>query len=243
MYKNYIFDLYGTLIDINTDESKLSFWKKVTSFINFNGANYQVKELKQKYEEFCALEKEKLMKKYDYEVYDIKIEKVFKQLYLYKNIKPSKQLVVSTCQFFRIQSTKFLRLYDGVIDLLTSLKNKNKKIYLLSNAQFEFTYYEMIALDIVKYFDGILISSNVGCCKPDIHFYDKLFKKYHLKKNESIMIGNDSTCDIKGANAFGIDSLYIYSDISPKDDNKNEINSTYKIMDGDFTKVKNLILL
>ena len=57
------------------------------------------------------------------------------------------------------------------------------------------------------------------------------------------MIGNDSTSDIKGANAFGIDSLYIYSDISPKDDNKNEINSTYKIMDGDFTKVKNLILL
>ena len=77
----------------------------------------------------------------------------------------------------------------------------------------------------------------------DIHFYNKLFKKYHLKKNESIMIGNDSTSDIKGANAFGIDSLYIYSDISPKDDNKNEINSTYKIMDGDFTKVKNLILL
>ena len=26
-YRNYIFDLYGTLVDIHTDESKPSFWK------------------------------------------------------------------------------------------------------------------------------------------------------------------------------------------------------------------------
>ena len=56
------------------------------------------------------------------------------------------------------------------------------------------------------------------------------------------MIGNDSTSDIQGANNFGIDSLYIYSDISPKDDYKNNISCKYKILDGDFTKIKNLVL-
>ena len=30
MYKNYIFDLYGTLVDIRTDEGKNSLWKKMS---------------------------------------------------------------------------------------------------------------------------------------------------------------------------------------------------------------------
>ena len=29
MYNNYIFDLYGTLIDINTDEWNDDLWKKI----------------------------------------------------------------------------------------------------------------------------------------------------------------------------------------------------------------------
>ena len=32
MYNNYIFDLYGTLIDINTDEWNDDLWKKIAIF-------------------------------------------------------------------------------------------------------------------------------------------------------------------------------------------------------------------
>ena len=28
MYKNYLFDLYGTLVDIKTDEQSKKLWKK-----------------------------------------------------------------------------------------------------------------------------------------------------------------------------------------------------------------------
>ena len=28
-YENYIFDLYGTLVDINTDEEKRELWAKL----------------------------------------------------------------------------------------------------------------------------------------------------------------------------------------------------------------------
>ena len=57
--------------------------------------------------------------------------------------------------------------YDGVIELLDLLKKKNKKIYLLSNAQRIFTLYEMNILGIHKYFDGIYFSSDYNVCKPD----------------------------------------------------------------------------
>ena len=31
-YQNYIFDLYGTLVDIHTDENKASLWKKIAVY-------------------------------------------------------------------------------------------------------------------------------------------------------------------------------------------------------------------
>ena len=55
------------------------------------------------------------------------------------------------------------------------------------------------------------------------------------------MIGNDATSDIKGANDFGIDSLYIHTEISPQPMPKNP-GSTYVIEDGDFRKIAKLIV-
>ena len=142
---------------------------------------------------------------------------------------------------FRCFSTKYIKLYDGVIDLLDTLKAKGKKIYLLSNAQRVFTENELNMFDLTKYFDGICLSSDEECLKPDVNYFKILFDRYGLKKEESIMIGNDHISDIGGAADFGIDSLYINQSISP-DVNDDEIRSTYKVMDGDVYKIKKLIV-
>ena len=147
-------------------------------------------------------------------------------------------------QTFRAISTKFLCLYDGVTDLLDSIHAAGGKVYLLSNAQEMFTKHEMIALGIYDKFDGIVFSSDEGLCKPEEKFFRTVVERYGLDISESIMIGNDAGTDIKGANMIGMDSLYIYSDISPQitDLSGADIPSTYKVMDGDFTKIKALIL-
>ena len=54
MYSNYIFDLYGTLIDINTDESSNEFWYKLSLFYSFKGAVYIAEELMTKIERTVA---------------------------------------------------------------------------------------------------------------------------------------------------------------------------------------------
>ena len=46
MYNNYIFDLYGTLVDISTDEYSMDLWEKVALFYSFKGAKYSALELK-----------------------------------------------------------------------------------------------------------------------------------------------------------------------------------------------------
>lgn len=239
MYKNYIFDLYGTLIDINTDEWCDDLWKKMAILYGYKGAHYTYDELNDEYLKLVSLEKVAVRKRHpEYNVVDIKIEKVFKKLFTQKGVKVAKAQVAFVAEAFRCYSTKYIKLYDGVIDLLDTLKAKGKKIYLLSNAQRYFTENELNMLGLTEYFDGICISSDEECSKPDSCYYKTLFDRYGLKKSESIMIGNDYISDIGGAAHFGIDSLYIHQSISP--DIEGELRSTYTVMDGDVYKIKKL---
>ena len=239
MYKNYIFDLYGTLIDINTDEWCDDLWKKMAILYGYKGAHYTYDELKGEYLNLVSLEKVAVRKRHpEYSVVDIKIEKVFKKLFTQKGVKVTKAQVAFVAEAFRCYSTKYIKLYDGVIDLLDTLKAKGKKIYLLSNAERYFTENELNMLGLTEYFDGICISSDEECSKPDSCYYKTLFDRYGLKKSESIMIGNDYISDIGGAAHFGIDSLYIHQSISP--DIEGELRSTYTVMDGDVYKIKKL---
>ena len=38
MYDNYVFDLYGTLVDIHTEENDAKVWEKLSLFYGFYGA-------------------------------------------------------------------------------------------------------------------------------------------------------------------------------------------------------------
>ncbi len=49
MIQNYIFDLYGTLVDIHTDETKTSLWKRMALLMTLQGAPYEAKELREAY--------------------------------------------------------------------------------------------------------------------------------------------------------------------------------------------------
>ncbi len=235
-YQNYIFDLYGTLIDINTDEWSAQLWKKMAILYGYYGASYTYKELGSEYGRLVDLEKQAVRKRHpDYTVIDIKIEKVFRALFTQKGVKPKKATVLVICEVFRCFSTKYIKLYDGVRELLDTIKENGGRIYLLSNAQRTFTENELNMLGLTPYFDGICISSDEECSKPDAHYFQTLFDRYGLEKSESIMIGNDFRSDIGGAADFGIDSLYIHQSISPDID--GELRSTYAVMDGDVYKM------
>lgn len=237
MYTNYIFDLYGTLIDINTDEESPEFWYKLSLFYSFKGAIYTAEELKESYRALVKLNLDNLK---DTKYPDFPLEAVFAKLYTDKNIIPSDELIIDTAHFFRTSSIKYIKLYDNVIELLELLKKKHKKIFLLSNAQRIFTLFEMKLLGIEKYFDDILFSADYRICKPDEKFYTALINKHNLNIKNSIMIGNDYICDIEGASNAGLDSLYLHSNLSPEI--KGKLKSTYSIMEIDISKIPELII-
>lgn len=242
MYQNYVFDLYGTLVDIRTDESGDKFWGAVADIYGDYGATYTAKEIESEYKRLAKVEKKKEHWRHIFTRHiEINLEHVFENLYQLKGVTPTNDMIKDTAVRFRKASTIFIELYDGVIDLLQSLKKAGKNVYLLSNAQRCFTYPEMVELQIVEYFDDIFISSDQACCKPGTRFFKALIKAHNLNRKETIMIGNDCISDMLVAKGVGVDSLYIHQEISTPLEG-HTLHCNYKIMDGDVTKIKEYVL-
>ena len=236
MYQNYIFDFYGTLADIRTDEEQPFLWQKMSEIYSAMGAVYTAEELKR---DFRLLEKkETVALKREYAEPDLR--KVFAALYSRKGVLCDTALVVWSAMAFRSLSRKYIRTYAGVKELLRELKAKGRNLYLLSNAQTDFTRPELDILGLTPYFDGILISSEQGCRKPSLEFFNCLLKTFSLKPSECIMIGNDEAADIAGASLAGMDSLYFHTDISPRE--YGRVPAVYRVLDGDFAKVRSFLL-
>lgn len=219
MYKNCIFDLYGTLVDIHTNEKKEELWEKLAMLYRYYGADYETEELRTMYAILVKGKQKKAAeavfsgKKKIYP--EIKLEEVFQELYLLKNVKATMEQAVYTGQMFRILSTEYIRLYEGTAEMLKALQDNGKKIYLLSNAQRIFTEYEIRALGLEPFFEKIYLSSEYGWQKPDLRFYNILLAECQLSVKESVMVGNDGVCDIQGAKEAGLSTVYIHSNISP----------------------------
>ena len=220
-YQNYIFDLYGTLVDIRTDENKASVWKKTAVYFSAQGAAYTGKELKERYHALICAEEKKLQKKLQKKYpgitakeVEINLDRVFAALYKEKGIKANKQLIKDSMIAFRAITMEKLKLFPGTIELLQDLRKAGKKVYLLSNAQTSFTYPEMKALGLTGYFDDIFFSSDLEVKKPSLRFFEALFEKHGLKKKESVMVGNDRFADVQGALDFGTEAIYLHTEQS-----------------------------
>ncbi len=242
MYDTCIFDLYGTLVDIRTDENKEELWEKLSLFYAFYGAFYTPEELARSYKrltgEMTAGHEE--LRRDSHEAFpEIRIEEVFRALFEEKGIAPDEPLVRHAGQFFRILSMEFIRLYDGTEEMLSAVKERGRKIYLLSNAQRIFTEYEMNALGITKYFDGIFISSDEGCKKPDLKFLRKLIDTCGIDPERAVMVGNDGICDIEGAKRAGLGTVYVHSDISPAEDAPD---ADYVLPQMDMEQIRKILL-
>lgn len=212
MYKNYLFDLYGTLVDVHTDEENPLLWQRMSILLAMEGVCYSAKALKDKYfRQVAALEKSARLERGAGA--EIDIASVFSSFYA--DIAGEDD-IVRVAKMFRLFSLEKLKLFPGVIELLEKLRQEGKKIYLLSNAQALFTLPELRALDLLKYFDGIVISSCEGYKKPDTKFYTLALKRYGLKPEETVMVGNDDQADCWGAARAGLDSMYIFTEQSPK---------------------------
>ena len=223
-YENIIFDLYGTLVDIWTDENRKRVWESLAWYFCLHQAEYSWKELKKAYFNEVKLQEERLNKEIGGYA-EIDLMNVFGQLYQKKGKAVEKSVLSETVLMFRALSMKRLQLYEGVEDLLKSLKEQGKKVFLLTNAQRVFTECEIEMLHLKKYFDDIVYSSDERVKKPDVRFYNVMINRHHLNPETTVMVGNDGFCDIEGALVAGIQAIHVHSNIEGSKPCPKEIQS------------------
>ena len=215
-YTDLIFDLYGTLVDIHTEEDA-TVWEKTSLFFGYYGAHYTASQLKDAFD--AQLQKRKAVAGQSYESFpDIPFHEVMADLFRAKGILDNADtLGVNAAQLFRIASTEYIRLYPHVPESLAALRKAGYRLWLLSNAQEMFTKFELNHLGLTAAFDGIYISSRFGFRKPDGRFFRALLEEQKLDPQNCLMIGNDRDTDIAGAKAAGLDTFYMHTELTPPD--------------------------
>ncbi len=247
MYDAYIFDFYGTLCETHTDEEKPDLWQKMSEVYCAYGASYSGENLKNAYhrtlkcqiQENLTLYEKGLITKDERDNFEPDVTKAFSDMFLEKGVTPGPELSKHIAVTFRALSRDRITICPGVKELLTDIRNAGKHVYLLSNAQTDFTRPEIEMLGLTECFDDIFISSEQKVKKPGEAFFRKLVEKYGLDVKRSVMTGNDETADIQGALKCGMDCLLIQTATSPK--YTGRYKPTYFIPDGDFTKVRGMI--
>ena len=238
MYKNFIFDVYGTLVDIRTNEYEEATWSKLAETLGFYGVEYTVRELREAYFSSCDLQI--TLGKKHYTCPEVDVVEVFRHIFENKNKKASLSLATHIAQQFRAFSTEYIRVFDGVTDTLKELKRAGKKLYILSNAQTCFTKPEIAKLGLRKYFSGVMYSSDEGCAKPDPMLFKRLLDKYNLQRNECVFIGNDGVADVEGAHNAKIDCLWLKTSDAPQETPR--FAPKYTVASGDIREVTKLLL-
>ena len=218
-YNDYIFDLYGTLIDVHTDEGAPEFWQKMSEWYAVFGADYDPYALGEKYRQTVAEEEQELGEATGAALPEIKLESVFLELLGEAPRRHDAKLpddmdawARDTANVFRILSRDRLVPYDGAKELLEKLRKLGKRTFLLSNAQSVFTVPEIEICGLSGLFDGMWLSSDHGVKKPEPSFMEGLIAEYGIEKRGAVMIGNDPYADMGAAAACGVDGVWVNSD-------------------------------
>ena len=245
VYKNLFFDLYGTLVDIMTDELKPSLWRGAAEFYSLCGAPYAAAEIRTRYLALCAEETQMLAEAHPAlgaEGVEIELRNVFRRLFEEKDVPVTATQVEDTAVLFRLLSfCRRPRLMKGAKRTLSGLRRQGARMYLLSNAQSCFTIPELRRLGLLDgVFDGIFLSSDFGSKKPAPAFFNAALAQAGLTASEVLMVGNDPVADIRGADSVGMESRYFHSWQSPPrgfrlPESCREIMSLEELLEGHLT--------
>ena len=217
-YQAIVFDLYGTLADIRTDEGDAKLWEAFSREMRGCGIDWPPERFRAAFSRLCAEEQARA----DAALAGTglpgpaegEITRVWAAIGSAFGVSWPPEELNAISWLFRRLSTRRLRLFDGAKEVLEALHARGKTVVLLSNAQGSFTRPELDALGIADAFDHIILSSEAGVRKPSPAFFGRLWD-LGLQPGSSLMVGNDDLCDCRGADKVGMDSLYIRTEQSP----------------------------
>jgi len=116
-------------------------------------------------------------------------------------------------------------LMEGAIDMLTILKEKNVNLHVITNGFSTPQRTKLKNCSLLKFFDQLIISEEVGYKKPQKELFMYALKVSGANAKESLMIGDDLMVDVLGAQRAGMDQVHFNELIK----HSSDVTPTYHI--------------
>lgn len=204
--KGMIFDLYGTLIDIRTDEDDFYTYDTVSKWLQYKGVKIDPEVLKSEYHSKIADRMAVSKEQYP----EVRVEEIFAEICNENAIWKSDTtyLGIETSKVFRSASLRRMRPFEESLKILLRYKDIPK--CLVSNGQRVFSEKELRFLGLYEHFDHVIFSSDVRYKKPDPRIFKIALDRLKLKPDEVLSIGDTVENDVITPREMGMEAMHVY---------------------------------
>lgn len=223
--KGIIFDVNGTLTDIQTNEWHDDVYRVISNLLSYQGILLDPNVIKYFY--FQEIKKQRAACIDRYPEFDAIA--VFREIVTQhstdftRGLSTGKleQLPRLLAEVHRAASRFRLQLYPGVEQTLRKLHPKYR-LAVITDAQTAYALPELYAVGLSGYFSPILISGDFGYRKPDERLFNNALNQMGMQPAEVVFVGNDMYHDVHGAQRLGMKTVFSRSNqgLQEKDDVK-----------------------
>lgn len=101
------------------------------------------------------------------------------------------------------------KAYDDVIPCLELLKKQGNSLGIISNGDYKQQIEKLESMNIDKYFDCVITSSEIGVAKPNSAIFLEACDRAEVSTNESYYIGDRLETDAIGSNNAGMKGIWL----------------------------------
>jgi putative hydrolase of the HAD superfamily len=224
-----LFDVNGTLIDIETDEALEEIYRAIAHFLTYQGISMHRWEVRDLYFQLIQQQRAGSAETFvEWNVVEVWREFLHKRASDYtRSLPPEKreQLPQFLAELHRGIARKRLRLYPQVQETLDQLRS-HYRMAIISDAQSAYAIPELRAVGLLNYFNPIIVSGDYGYRKPDPRLFQKALDALQVRPEQALFFGNDLFHDIYGAQQVGMKAIFVSSD---------QGNASYQTIAPDYT--------
>ncbi|WP_412061240.1 HAD family hydrolase [Rubrivirga sp. IMCC45206] len=96
---------------------------------------------------------------------------------------------------------------DGTVEILRELKAAGVPLLALTNWSAETFPIARQRFEFLSWFDGIVVSGEVGLAKPDVLIFEHLMDRFELDPGDAVFV-DDSVPNVEAADALGFHAIH-----------------------------------
>jgi putative hydrolase of the HAD superfamily len=206
-----LFDVNGTLIDIETDEERLESYVAISRFLRYQGMALAPDRLRAGYFEIIGQQQAASAEAHP----EVDVVAAWRAVLLaqapvaLRGLPPAMRRALPRvlAQLQRSLARNRLQLYPDVRRVLDALRPR-VRLGIVTDAQRAYTAAELCEVGLLDLFAVRVISDHYGYRKPDARLFQAALAALQVPADRALYVGNDMYRDVFGAQQAGMQAAF-----------------------------------